>query len=113
MSAVVPYESVEQCRFVAWFRLQYRDVRILAIPNGGKRFGREAQKLRAEGVSPGVPDLYVPAWGLWIEMKRRTGGVLSAAQKDWIEYLRSIGQTVFVCAGAVEARRMITEWRAA
>jgi hypothetical protein len=37
-----------------------------------------------EGVSPGVPDLFIPDWLLWVEMKREKGGRVSPEQKDWI-----------------------------
>ena len=44
---------------VTWFRLQYPDIVIFAIPNGGKRNVIEASKLKATGVLPGVADLFV------------------------------------------------------
>lgn len=64
--------------------------------------------MKAEGVASGVPDLFVPAWGLWIEMKRQTNGRLSDNQKDWIAYLESIGHTVIVGYGFDDAREKIT-----
>jgi hypothetical protein len=66
-----------------------------------------AGKLKAEGVSSGVPDLYVPAWDLWIEMKRQKGGQLSKTQAGWKAYLEGLGATVIVCAGAKEAREKV------
>lgn len=98
-----PTEHLEQRNFVMWFRQTYRPIRIFAIPNGGYRGKTEALKLKVEGVSPGVPDLYVPDWKLWIEMKRIKGGVVSPEQKDWHEYLRGIGDTVMVCYGCEDA----------
>jgi len=62
---------------------------------------------KAEGVSPGVPDLFVPAWSLWVEMKRQTGGVVSPVQRDWIEYLQSIGHQVIVGRGFENAKSQI------
>lgn len=64
-------------------------------------------KLKAEGVSRGVPDLYIPAWNTWIEFKRSKGGVLSPQQKDWLAYLESIGDTVIVAHGAEQAKQEI------
>lgn len=64
-------------------------------------------------MSPGVPDLFIPAWGLWIEMKRADGGTVSAVQKDWHAYLRSIGQRVIVARGFADARRQIEAMLAA
>ena len=68
-----------------------------------------AAKLKAEGATSGVPDLYVPQWRLWIEMKRSTGGRLSKAQIDWIDYLTTVcGDDVVVGAGMEDARNKIT-----
>lgn len=103
MTEKVPTEHLEQRNFVQWFRQNNRPVRIFAIPNGGLRGKTEALKLKVEGVSAGVPDLYIPSWRLWIEMKRIKGGVVSPEQKDWHEYLESIGDTVLVCKGCDEA----------
>ena len=44
---------------VTWFRLQYPDVVIFAIPNGGSRNPIEAAKLKATGTLAGVADLFV------------------------------------------------------
>lgn len=104
-------EHREQVKFVRWFELQFPGVLIFAIPNGGNRNLIVAKKLKAEGVKRGIPDLQVPEWNLWIEMKRLKGGKNSPEQRRKIEYLRGIGHTVFVCAGATEARQMVTEWR--
>ena len=84
---VVPTEHEEQRLLISLFRKKYDPVRIFAIPNGGYRGKIEAMKFKAEGVSAGVPDLYVPEWKLWIEMKRQKGGHVSAVQKDWHNYL--------------------------
>ena len=90
----IPTEHAEQVTFVQWFRLQYPGVLIFAIPNGGLRHKRVAEKLVAEGVAKGIPDLYIPAWHLWVEMKRTKGGSLSPDQKEKIAYLEGIGDRV-------------------
>ena len=102
-------EHVEQREFVAWFRKTYPAIRILAIPNGSQRSRTTGAKLKAEGVVAGVPDLLVPAWSLWIEMKRADGGTTSAVQKDWHRYLESIDHTVLVCAGFLQAKEKVEE----
>ena len=38
-----------------WFERAHPELRIFAIPNGGKRGKLEAMRLRLEGTSPGVP----------------------------------------------------------
>lgn len=105
----VPTEHEEQREFVWWFRRTYPEVRIFAIPNGGARSRREGGRLKLEGVSPGVPDLFIPAWLLWIEFKKSKGGSVSADQKDWIGYLESIGHKTFVARGADAAKKYITK----
>ena len=67
----------------------------------------QGASLKAEGVQAGVPDLFVPAWSLWIEMKRETGGTVSPAQRDWIAYLEGIGHTVIVGRGFDDAREQV------
>ena len=85
-------------------------MRIIAIPNGGWRDIRTAARLKAEGVCRGVPDLFIPAWGLWIEMKRQKGGVVSENQKDWLEYLNGLGYGAVVCRGADDAMNTVYAW---
>ena len=104
-----PSEHLEQVRLVSWFRRQYPDTRIFAIPNGGGRSASQGASLKAEGVTPGVPDLFVPEWLLWVEMKRETGGVVSPVQKDWISYLEGIGHRVIVGKGFEDAKRQILD----
>lgn len=107
---VVPFEHHEQVAFVSWFRFQYPKVLIHSTPNGASLSGTKAlraaqmARLKAEGLVPGMPDLHVPEWRLWIEMKRADGGRLSKEQIACIEYLRGIGHVVIVCAGAEAAR---------
>lgn len=108
--ASVLSEHYEQATFVAWFRQTYPSVRIFAIPNGGSRSRTQGAKLKLEGVSPGVPDLFIPAWNLWIEMKRSVGGRLSAEQKDWISYLQDVGHCAIVCAGCNDAQEKVRQF---
>jgi hypothetical protein len=103
----IPSEDREQMLLVQWFRRTYPGVRIFAIPNGGHRHPAVAAKLKATGASAGVPDLFIPAWKLWIEMKRVKGGTVSAEQKDWIKYLEEVGYCVKVCKGAEAAKGQI------
>lgn len=102
-----PSEHMEQVGLVTWFRGKFPDVLIFAVPNGEKRSISVAKRLKAEGVIAGIPDLYVPQWNLWIEMKRQKGGRLSPEQKAMIEYLKSIGHTVIVGKGAADASSQV------
>lgn len=105
-----PTEHAEQVGFVQWFRAQFPRVLIFAIPNGEKRAISVAKRLKAEGVVRGIPDLFIPALGVWIEMKRAEGGRLSKEQRETIRYLESIGHTVIVGRGAGDASRQLLQW---
>jgi len=105
-----PSEHEEQAGFVAWFRARWPHVLIFAVPNGDKRALSVAKRLKAEGVVPGVPDLFVPEWRLWVEMKRTKGGRLSQEQKDMIRYLEGCGYTVIVGLGAADASKKVLEF---
>jgi len=68
---------------------------LLAIPNGGHRNPREAGRLKAEGVKPGVSDLLLPlrrqgAAGLWLELKAPKRKP-TEAQLQWLERMRLAG----------------------
>jgi hypothetical protein len=104
----IPSEDHEQMMLVQWFRRTFAGVRIFAIPNGGHRHPAVAAKLKATGTSSGVPDLFIPAWGLWVEMKRVKGGSLSAEQKDWLDYLEGVKYWCIVGKGAEDAKVKIS-----
>lgn len=106
-SKLIPSEDQEQTYFVQWFRRTYPTVKIYSTPNGGHRHIAVAVKMKATGQSKGVPDLCIPAWRLYIEMKRVKGGKLSPEQKDWIEYLEKVGYRVIVGFGALDAQQKI------
>lgn len=87
--------------------------RTFAVPNGGGRSKREAGRLKAEGVKPGVSDLVCllpvgECHGLVIEMKSLTG-FASREQKDFIEKSRALGYVAEVCRGADAAFKV---WKA-
>ena len=85
------------------------------IPNGGSRNRIEAHNLKLEGVKAGVPDICLPVpcgdyHGLYIELKRTKGGVVSDAQKEWIEMLNGRGYLAVVAKGANEAIKVISDY---
>lgn len=102
-------EHVEQREFVSWFRKTYYEI-IFAIPNGGTRNKKEAAKLKVEGVLAGIPDLYVPEWNLWIEMKKKDAGRLSPKQKEIRKYLIDIGHSYILGAGYLDARDKVLDF---
>jgi len=100
-------EDEEQILFCRWMRMQHPELKFFAIPNGGKRSIVTATKLKMSGVSAGVPDIFIPALKLFIEMKRAKGGVVSEFQKKWIEYLNTCGYKAVICRGCNAARAEI------
>jgi hypothetical protein len=89
---------------VKWFRYQYPQYLIYAIPNGGLRNKVVAAKLKEEGLLAGVPDLHIPVakkgyHGLFIEMKKnsKTEVKNGSVQDIVMEELRDYG---YMCAVA-------------
>jgi hypothetical protein len=108
-------EDDEQAALFTILTLKYPQIRkvTFAIPNGGKRNIREAARLKAQGVTAGVPDIFCahPAKlynGLFIEMKRpiikgQPKPIISATQKEMLLRLNDQGYKVVVCHGDQEA----------
>jgi hypothetical protein len=107
-------EHDEQVAFIQWSQYSLRKhpelESLYAIPNGGLRNIRVAQKLKAEGVKPGVPDLHLPVargqhHSLYIEMKYGRGKQ-TAYQKLRQKILEEHGNKVVVCYSCDEAIEM-------
>lgn len=110
-------EHMEQCAFIQWFRLQYpkHANQLFAIPNGGLRNIKVAQKLKAEGVMAGVADLFFMEaqggyHGLFIEMKKEKGGSQTASQKEFENIAIESGFLYVVSHGNMEAQRVIKKY---
>jgi len=115
-------EHAEQVAVIDWCYANMRQYPqldlIFAVPNGamlgGGRLGAiRANTLKAEGLRPGVPDLFLPVarrahHGLFIEMKTERGR-LSENQKEYIAQVEQQGYYCAVCHGADEAIETI-EW---
>ena len=103
----IPTEHQEQVALIKWFHHQHPKVRIFAVPNAAQRSPQLAAYLKAEGMSAGCPDLWIPEWKIAVEMKRVKGGVVSAEQKEWGEYLLAIGWKWHICRGFDEAKEIL------
>lgn len=115
----VPFEHDEQKTLIRWAELSTAarpELGLLhAIPNGGPRNKVAAVRLKAEGVKPGVPDLFLPVprkgyHGMYIELKRRQGSRVSPEQREWKEKLQTQGYRVDVCKGFEAARDAILDY---
>jgi hypothetical protein len=108
---IIPKEDEEQIMVVNWFRLAFPRTLIYHTPSGQLRKFLIAVKLKNMGVVPGIPDLFVPAWKLYIEMKRVKGGTLTEAQEEMIPYLESCGYVCIVAKGFDDARSQILNFK--
>jgi hypothetical protein len=90
-------------------------LKVAAVPNGFFSGARNAaayiNKRKAEGMSPGFPDLMVFKRGnskiLFIEMKKDAKSKASDEQAAWIEFLSESGHSAKVCFGADDAIEFI------
>jgi hypothetical protein len=89
---------------------------LYSIPNEGKRSMQEADRLKRQGLRSGIPDLCLPVrskcgkyGSLYLEMKRESGGHVSANQHKMIENLRKYGNMVEVCRNAESGLKTIAE----
>ena len=107
-----PLEHAEAKAFMQWVRLNeaaHPELRwLFAVPNGGHRNKVAAGKAKAEGARKGVPDYQMPVRflncpGLVIELKRVSGGAVSAEQKEWLAHYSAQGWVVHRCNGSGEA----------
>lgn len=106
----IPLEHIEQVSLCNWLSRTFPSVLFFAIPNGGLRNIQVALKLQAEGVKPGVPDMFVPEWRLFIEMKRRKNGRVSDDQKKIMDELESVGYTCIVGYGWEDAQKKVLQF---
>lgn len=93
-------ESDIQTRFRSRMRILAPEVRLVAMPNAGKRTAWEAQQRKREGLAKGWPDLgahWCHGFGrspvphvAWLEFKDRKGS-LSIEQHDNLNWLTQAG----------------------
>ena len=107
-------EHDEQVAVVRWFRMAYPRLVIFAIPNAAKRSPQLANYMKAEGLLPGVSDLFVmqpnkTKHGLFIEMKSKKGK-LSEQQEYFLKLADEKGYATCVCYGADEAMAAIVRY---
>lgn len=102
-------ESTLQIACVRWFRCQYPNLIIYAVPNGGSRNVREAQRLKSEGVLAGVADLVVllpQGKSIYIEMKVK-GNRQTDNQKDFQKKAIALEHNYAVCYSFEEFQQVI------
>lgn len=113
-------EAQEQESLVEWFRLQYPELVLFAIPNGLIRNAIQGALNVRQGLVKGMPDLMLakpvpPYGGLFIELKRPSyymvsQGKVSIEQRDMINRLNQAGYLAVVCYGWVEGQKVIQDY---
>jgi hypothetical protein len=119
------YQAAVFCYF-ALNRKQYPETEWMhAIPNGGSRDKREANKLIGTGTRSGVFDIFLPVpmqtqWavmvaGLYIEMKKpgrqkEKNGGLTKEQLEFKEFADSMGYRTAVCYSWQEAVDVVIKY---
>lgn len=103
-----------QVSCIKWFRLKFRRKLIYAIPNGGKRNSIVAIKLKAEGVTSGIPDLHIPIanrfyHGLYIEMKVKPNSP-TTSQEEMMNQLQANGYKCSVCYSLDEFMEVVSKY---
>ena len=106
---------------VKWFRYQHSDIKdlLFSIPNGIPLANQNVRtkiynKLIAEGLQPGVPDLFLSVGnslynGLYIEIKSKTDR-LRKVQADMIRELESENYKCIIVRSLEEFMEVIKEY---
>jgi hypothetical protein len=94
-------ESRLQIACVKWFKYQYPNLILFAIPNGGQRSAVTGAILKAEGSKAGVSDIMIIEprgmyHGMFIEMKYEKG-TLTLDQKEFITQAEKRNYKCVVC----------------
>lgn len=112
----VPKEEAEQIALFDWARYaaaQIPELKALVSSQAGVRLSiGAAVKAKRAGMRIGYPDIFLPVprgtlHGLYIELKRASGGKLSPDQEAWRDFLQANGYAWACCKGFEEARKVI------
>lgn len=109
-SGSVPSEHKIQSAFIEWLRYQHPRVPCFAIPNEGRRSVRTAAFLKAQGMTPGAPDVFVGIGrsALFIEFKSRNGKQ-TYEQCEIMQKLRAAGYDYEICRTLDEAIHLVKD----
>jgi len=109
-----------QVQLFDWMAYHPKLKNAFAIPNANAAISRLPQRqqfalnryMKSEGRRAGVPDIMIPCpagayHGIFVELKREKGGVLSKEQKEWIQKLNDAGYYAVVARGLDDAKEKI------
>jgi hypothetical protein len=106
----LPSEFEEQCAFVSWIRTGHPLIEVVSIRNHGTRTPKEKVDQIREGLRKGAADLFIPALSLWMEFKKKKGGVLSKDQLSFKNYIENhTNQEWCLAEGCDNAIKIIEE----
>lgn len=105
-------ERIELIKVVHWVRSN-TSLPIIHIANERKTTEGHGLLFKKMGVTPGVPDLFIPRafseyHGLWVEMKSAYGKA-SEEQIDFIQKMRAEMYRAEICYSAEEAISLIQQ----
>lgn len=102
-------EHAHQCAVFCWRAQQVLNGRIelgllYSIKNAGHGDAIRGARSKAEGVTPGIPDICLPVscrgyHALYIELKKPGKSKVDAKQIEMHTHLRLVGNKVEVCVG--------------
>ena len=112
---LTPTEDWEQKQLIQWCRTDPRFQFLFHIPNESIGGYQWIARNRQMGCKKGVPDLFYPVpmggyHGLFIEMKKKVGGVVDHEQKKWLKALGDLGYRVEVCKGWEAAKEVLLDY---
>lgn len=107
MKNLNPTEAQDQIALIKWAWVTKQKTLVHSV-NEGKRSIGQLIFAKKMGMRAGFPDLalYEPRngkHGLFIEMKRKTKGVLTDEQKWWLNHLNDMGYHAVCCYGLDQA----------
>ena len=107
MKNKTPLEGKEQEALV--LRLRREGIPFYSVPNGANVEPHHRALMKREGMENGVSDLVILKYkdALYLEMKRRKGGVWGPDQKAFKIKIESLGFQYAVAKGAKEAWEII------
>lgn len=111
-----PLEEAEQAAVIAWCDLQGHPYNLInGSMNGVRLTIGQSVKAKKAGMRKGFPDLNLPIarndyHGLYVEMKRVSGGVASEDQKKWKHILEAEGYAHVYAYGCDEAIAFIKDY---
>ena len=104
-------ESI-QVSCVKWFRLQYPNLVIFAVPNGGSRNLYEAKNMKESGTLAGVADLVIVGNGgkvLFVEMKAGKNKQ-EDSQVIFQQKVENLGHKYIICRSLEQFQKEVDLW---